>query len=260
MIRTRFAPSPTGFYISVACVLRFIRLPSPAIPAANLFCVSKTRIKKGKLKELSSLCKKPYAYSACLGMSNIFQSQRVKAVCTKSCRPTRRRGSRIQRRGSHPHQNSSRSGNLVPRFCPGQRHFLEDRRFNRYGSLKSDGFPTYHLAVVVDDHDMGVTHVLRGHDWLPSTPIHLASLPILGYEKPQIGHLTDIMDPGRGQTLKRKGSTSVEQLMTNGYLPEAILNFVILLGWAPKDNRELFTLDDLSKTSTPAVSRNPIPF
>lgn len=113
--------------------------------------------------------------------------------------------------------------------------------------LKSDGFPTYHLAVVVDDNDMKISHALRGHDWMPSTPIHLLVYRYLGYTIPEIGHLTDIMDPDGGKLSKRKGSTSVRGLLTEGYLPEAIFNFVILLGWAPKDNRELFTLEEFVK-------------
>ncbi|KKR84238.1 MAG: Glutamate-tRNA ligase [Candidatus Woesebacteria bacterium GW2011_GWB1_41_10] len=107
--------------------------------------------------------------------------------------------------------------------------------------LKSDGFPTYHLAVVVDDHEMSITHVLRGHDWLPSTPLHLLLYKFFGYKIPEIGHLTDIMDPEGGKLSKRKGSTSVSGLINEGYLPEALFNFVVLLGWAPKDNQELFT-------------------
>lgn len=110
--------------------------------------------------------------------------------------------------------------------------------------LKSDGFPTYHLAVVVDDHDMKITHVLRGYDWMPSTPIHLLIYKYLNFEKPEIGHLTDIQSPEGGKLSKRKGNVSVEQFMADGYLPEAILNFIILMGWAPKDNREMFTLQE----------------
>jgi len=117
--------------------------------------------------------------------------------------------------------------------------------------LKSDGFPTYHLAVVVDDHDMGITHILRGHDWLPSTPLHLLLYEFFGFKVPEIGHLTDILDPEGGKLSKRKGSTSCEGLLEEGYLAQAILNFVILLGWAPKDNRELFTLDEFVKVFDP---------
>ncbi len=117
--------------------------------------------------------------------------------------------------------------------------------------LKSDGFPTYHLAVVVDDHDMGITHVLRGHDWMPSTPIHLLVYQYLGFERPEIGHLTDILDPAGGKLSKRKGTVSVEHFIAQGYLPEALFNFVILLGWAPKDNRELFSLDEFVEAFDP---------
>jgi glutamyl-tRNA synthetase len=113
--------------------------------------------------------------------------------------------------------------------------------------LKTDGFPTYHLAVVVDDNDMKITHALRGHDWMPSTPIHLLVYKYLEFEIPEIGHLTDIMDPDGGKLSKRKGSTSVRGLLSEGYLPEALFNFVILSGWAPKDNRELFTLEEFVK-------------
>lgn len=111
--------------------------------------------------------------------------------------------------------------------------------------LKSDGYPTYHLAVVVDDLDMKISHILRGHDWLPSTPIHLLVFEYLGGKRPEIGHLTDILSAETGKKLsKRRDSVFVEQFLSEGYLPEAILNFVMLLGWAPKDNRELFTLDE----------------
>ncbi len=117
--------------------------------------------------------------------------------------------------------------------------------------LKSDGFPTYHLAVVVDDNNMKISHVLRGHDWMPSTPIHLLVYKFLGLDVPEIGHLTDIMDPDGGKLSKRKGSTSVDGLLSDGYLPEALFNFVILCGWAPKDNRELFTLKEFVENFDP---------
>lgn len=114
--------------------------------------------------------------------------------------------------------------------------------------LKSDGFPTYHLAVVVDDLDMKITHILRGHDWMPSTPIHLLIFKYLSEKRPEIGHLTDILSATTGKKLsKRRDSVFVGQFLDQGYLPEALLNFVMLLGWAPKDNRELYTLDEFVK-------------
>lgn len=111
--------------------------------------------------------------------------------------------------------------------------------------MKSDGFPTYHLAVVVDDTDMKITHVLRGHDWLPSTPIHLLVYKYLKQKPPAMGHLTDILSSETGKKLsKRSGSFFVNQFLEEGYLPEALLNFVMLLGWASGDDREIFTLNE----------------
>lgn len=110
--------------------------------------------------------------------------------------------------------------------------------------LKSDGFPTYHLAVVVDDTMMEISHVLRAQEWMPSTPIHILVYKYLGLDMPEIGHPTAILDPEGGKLSKRKGSVSCRAMLDEGYLAEAILNFTMLLGWAPKDNREFFTLDD----------------
>ncbi len=123
----------------------------------------------------------------------------------------------------------------------------ESRDVDEVMLLKSDGFPTYHLAMVTDDAMMKISHVLRGHDWLPSTPAHLLLMKYLDYPVPQIGHLTDILDPEGGKLSKRKGSVSCEEFLAEGYLPEAILNFVMLLGWAPKDNREQFSLEEFVK-------------
>lgn len=120
--------------------------------------------------------------------------------------------------------------------------------------LKSDTYPTYALAAMVDDLDMNVSHILRGHDWLPSTPIHLLVLKYLRGDKPmpELGHLTDIMSVETGKKLsKRRDSVFCEDYLQQGYLPEALLNFVILLGWAPKDNRELFTLSEFVEVFDP---------
>jgi len=120
--------------------------------------------------------------------------------------------------------------------------------------LKSDGLPTYHLAMPVDDLAMDITHVLRGHDWMPSTPVHLLVFDYLGAgRRPEIGHLSDILNAQSGKKLsKRRDSVFVEQFLEAGYLPEALLNFVILLGWAPKDNRELYTLAEFVAEFDPA--------
>ncbi len=111
--------------------------------------------------------------------------------------------------------------------------------------LKSDGFPTYHLANVVDDHFMHITHVIRGEEWIPSTPKHILLYEAFGWEPPQFAHLPLLLNPDRTKLSKRHGDVAVEDFRRQGYFPEALLNFVALLGWNPTADRELFTLEEL---------------
>ncbi|GAA5891274.1 hypothetical protein JCM8208_002568 [Rhodotorula glutinis] len=101
---------------------------------------------------------------------------------------------------------------------------------------KSDGLPTYHFANVVDDHEMGITHVLRGEEWLPSTPKHLQLYDALGLERPQFAHLPLLVNPDGSKLSKRAGDVRVEDYITKGYEPEALLNFVALMGWSPQSS------------------------
>lgn len=113
--------------------------------------------------------------------------------------------------------------------------------------LKSDGFPTYHLAVVVDDVAMKISHIFRGQEWISTTPVHLFLYEGLGYEVPHIGHFSVIIDPRTNKKFSKRDLTSmfgVKTWLEKGYLPEALLNYLMLLGWAPKDNREMFTLEE----------------
>jgi glutamyl-tRNA synthetase len=117
--------------------------------------------------------------------------------------------------------------------------------------MKSDGFPTYHLAVVVDDHHMQITHALRSEEWVPSTPKHILLYEALGWQAPHIGHLSVILGKdGKKKLSKRDGGVSVEYFLAQGYLKEALINFIALLGWNPGqgNTQEIFTLDELEKT------------
>jgi len=111
--------------------------------------------------------------------------------------------------------------------------------------LKSDGFPTYHLANVVDDHYMGVDTVIRGEEWLPSTPKHILLYQYLDWPIPRFAHLPLLLNPDRSKLSKRHGDVAVDDYRKGGYLPEALVNFVALLGWNPGDDREFFTLEEL---------------
>jgi len=110
--------------------------------------------------------------------------------------------------------------------------------------MKSDGFPTYHLAHVVDDHEMRTTHVIRGDEWLPSLPKHVLLLDALDWEVPEYAHLPLLLNPQHKKLSKRDGDVSVDAFLT-WCLPEALLNFVALLGWNPSGDREVYSMDEL---------------
>jgi glutamyl-tRNA synthetase len=115
--------------------------------------------------------------------------------------------------------------------------------------LKSDGYPTYHLASVVDDHLMRITHVLRAEEWIPSAPLHINTYKALGWEAPLFAHVPDVLapagTPGGGKLSKRKGAIPMLEYRERGYLPEALLNYMALLGWSYDDKENILSRDQL---------------
>ena len=111
--------------------------------------------------------------------------------------------------------------------------------------LKSDGFPTYHLAHVVDDHLMDIDMVIRGEEWLSSLPKHLLLFEYLGWKAPRYAHVPLLLNADRSKLSKRQGDVAAEDYQAKGYLPEALLNFLALLGWNPGTEQELFSLSEL---------------
>ena len=121
----------------------------------------------------------------------------------------------------------------------------EHRVLDDFVLLKSDGFPTYHLAHVVDDHAMAITHVTRGDEWLSSTPLHVLLFGALGHEPPAYVHTPIILGPDGGKLSKRDGAKSVLEFAGEGYLPEALLNFLAITGWAPDGSTEVMSRGEL---------------
>ena len=113
--------------------------------------------------------------------------------------------------------------------------------------IKSDGYPTYHLANVVDDHLMKITHIIRGEEWLSSTPKHIIIYNALEWEIPKFVHLPLLLNPDGGKLSKRQGDVAVEDYLSKGYLPEALLNFIALLGWHAANDREIYSLKQMEK-------------
>lgn len=127
--------------------------------------------------------------------------------------------------------------------------------------LKSDGYPTYHLANVIDDHDMEITHIMRGEEWIPTAPVHIRLYDAFGWTPPAFAHMPLILAPGGGKLSKRHGSTAMEEFRTQGYLPEALMNYLALLGWSFDGTTEIFSKAELlEKWTLERVSPSPATF
>ena len=135
---------------------------------------------------------------------------------------------------------------------------FENSTLDDFVLLKSDGYPTYHLANIVDDHSMAISHILRADEWLSSTPRHVLLYQALGWQPPQFAHLPMILGTDRSKLSKRHGATAINEYRDQGYLPEAMINFLALLGWSLDDKTELlsreevvkhFSLERISKTA-----------
>jgi len=138
---------------------------------------------------------------------------------------------------------------------------FENDTLDDFVLLKSDGFPTYHLANVVDDHLMEITHVLRADEWLPSTPRHLLLYDALGYAPPQFVHLPMILGSDRAKLSKRHGAVSLLEYKRQGYLPEAMFNFLGLLGWSLDDHTEVISREEFIRNfSLERIVKNPAIF
>jgi len=128
--------------------------------------------------------------------------------------------------------------------------------------LKSDGYPTYHLAVVVDDHLMQISHIMRGEEWISSTPKHVLLYQAFAWELPVFAHIPIFLNPdGNGKMSKRKGTVSARSFLDKGYLPEALLNFFMILGWTPEDQREILSLEEYIQEFDPQdLNKNSVAF
>ncbi|HEX8230024.1 MAG TPA: glutamate--tRNA ligase [Chloroflexia bacterium] len=127
---------------------------------------------------------------------------------------------------------------------------FENRVLDDQIILKSDGLPTYHLAVVVDDHYMEISHIVRAEEWISSTPKHILLFQGLGWELPMFAHLPLLRNTDRTKISKRKNNTSIKWYRQQGYLPEAMVNFLALMGWSMPNGEETFTFEDVQREFT----------
>jgi len=135
---------------------------------------------------------------------------------------------------------------------------VQNQEIDDFIILRSDNTPVYQLAVVVDDHDMGITHVIRGDDHLSNTPKQILLYQAMGWTTPSFAHVPMILGPDKKRLSKRHGATSVEEYRKAGYLPQAVVNFLALLGWSPGENREIMSMKEMiEKFTLERVSKNP---
>ncbi len=192
------------------------------------FC-SKERLEE--LRETQELSKQATGYD---GLCLNIESREVKRRLAN--------GEKYVVRMKMPQEGKTEFTDLVRGKVEFKNEFIDDQII-----LKADGYPTYHLAVVVDDHLMEISHVIRGEEWLSSTPKHLQLYKALGWHPPQFAHLSLLVNAQKQKLSKRHGDVAVRDYREKGYLPEALLNFIAFLGWNPGDEREIFSLKELVK-------------
>lgn len=192
------------------------------------FCFC-TEDRLNSLREEADILKVPFMYDGhCKNISLEEAKKRITA------------GEKYVIRQKMPKEGSTSYDDLVYGKITVENSVLEDQIL-----LKSDGYPTYNFANVIDDHLMDITHVVRGNEYLSSTPKYLLLYKAFGWESPVYVHLPHIVKEGGKKISKRDGDSTFMDLYNEGYLPEAIINYLALLGWSPSNNQEIFTMEEL---------------
>jgi len=245
MVRVRFAPSPTGFlHIGSARSALFNWLFARHEGGKFLLRIEDTDKVRSKEEFLTEIVES----LAWLGMGSdeelVFQSRRTDVY--------REKADWLISEGK-----AYKEGEAIRFKMPRQKIAIEDVTRGRieFDSkilkdevlIKSDGTPTYNFACVIDDAFMGITHVIRGDDHISNTPKQVAIYEALGQKIPAFAHVPLIMGPDGGRLSKRHGATSIREYRDQGYLKEAIVNFLALLGWSPGDDREILAIEELIK-------------
>ena len=243
MVRVRFAPSPTGaLHVGGARTALFNWLF-----ARNKKGVFILRIEDSDFQRSTKEAEKTIIEGlSWLGLNwdegPYRQSERLDVY--------RKYAEKIVQEGKGYEEN----GALIFKIPPGETSFndivwgeikIKNETLKDIVMIKSDGTPTYNFAVVIDDHDMGITHVIRGEDHIANTPKQILIYQALGWEVPKFAHLPMILGPDKSKLSKRHGATSVAEYKNMGFLPEAFFNYLALLGWSPGIDREIFSREEL---------------
>lgn len=248
-VRVRFAPSPTGYlHIGGVRTALFNFLYARNQGGAFLLRIEDT----DQLRSTSEFEQEILASMKWLGLEwdeeLVYQSRRLERY--------REAAAELVNKGLAYEQEKDGKKAVVFKMPPKKILFhdlvhgpveFDAALFEDLVIIKSDGFPTYHFAVVVDDHDMRVTHIIRGDDHLSNTPRQCLLYEALGWKAPKYGHLPLIAGSDGAPLSKRHGAVSISHYRAEGYLPEGMLNYLALLGWGADANQEVFSVEELSK-------------
>lgn len=280
-VRVRFAPSPTGIpHIGNTRTALFNYLFTRHHQGKFILRIEDTdqaRLVPGSLEKILEILKTvgiewdegPYIQSQRLKIYQDYANQLVKAGCAYRCYCSADRLAKMRADQQAHHQlpkYDRRCLDLPPQSGPyvirlkapqtgvtswndliqGKIEF-KNELIDDQVLLKSDGYPTYHLAVVVDDHLMKISHILRAAEWISSTPKHILLYQAFNWPIPYIGHFPVILGPDKAKLSKRHGAKSLLDYLAEGYLVEALISFMVYLGWSYQDNSQILTLDKLIK-------------
>ena len=245
-IVTRFAPSPTGFlHVGGLRTALYNYLFAKQYGGKFLLRIEDTdRVRLVEGAE-EGIIKTLHVFGLNFDEKQMRQSERIE-IYKKYAQRLLEQGSayedNVAIRFKMPQEGIAQFTDIVRNVIA-----IENKGQEDFVILKSDGYPTYNLAHIVDDHETNVTHVIRGEEFISSMPKYIALHKALGLELPQYAHLPLLLNTKRVKLSKREGEVAVYDFLDKGYLPEAVLNFVALLGWHPKDEQEIFSLEELIK-------------
>lgn len=246
MVRVRLAPSPTGSpHVGTACIALFNYIFAQKHGGKFILRIEDTdreRLVPGAEEEiLQALDWLGLKYDE----GPLRQSERLE-LYQKYARELVEKGAAYEDEGAIRQRVPQEGETKFVDEVRGEISF-ENKNLDESVLLKSDGYPTYHLGVVVDDHLMEITHIVRGEEWLSSVPKHILLYEAFGWELPKFAHLPLLRDPKRAKLGKRFGDVSLSWFKGEGFLPEALLNYLALLGWTHPEQKEVFDLTEMAE-------------
>src|SRR3989344_6136130 len=246
-VRTRFAPSPTGSLhiggVRTALYAYLIAKKNNGKFYLRIEDTDRARFVEGAVEDIIETIK-------WLGLDFdgevVFQSERKK-IYEEHAQKLVKAGKAYEKEGAIWFKINLKGTTVITDLSGNRKLEIPNSDQKDFVILKSDGFPTYHLAHVVDDHLMQTNPVIRGAEWISSLPKHVMLFNTLGWEIPNYAHLPVILGPDKSKLSKRHGAKAVSEFRQDGFLAEAILNYMALLGWTPKNNREILSLNEMIK-------------